>query len=113
MRLNNSNIKVKSRLNGAAFNLTLIDDMCLVKAYMMQTDEYADEVRIDGNEAQQIGIRGVPFFIIDRNYAVSGAQPTSVFLQSLEEAWNRWEKENSVASLSNIEDDICTINGNC
>jgi predicted DsbA family dithiol-disulfide isomerase len=48
--------------------------------------EYADEVRADEEEAQRLGIRGVPFFVIDRRFAVSGAQPVEVFLQALEAA---------------------------
>lgn len=54
---------------------------------MLAAGEYADEVRADEQEAQQLGIRGVPFFVIDRRYAVSGAQPTEVFLQALEAAF--------------------------
>lgn len=48
---------------------------------------YGDEVRADEEEAQRLGIRGVPFFVFDRRYAVSGAQPTEVFLQTLDAAW--------------------------
>lgn len=55
---------------------------------MLAGGEYADEVRADEEEAQRLGIRGVPFFVIDRRYAVSGAQPPELFLQALEEAYN-------------------------
>lgn len=50
-------------------------------------DTYTNEVEKDIYEAQQIGVRGVPFFVVDRKYAVSGAQPSEVFLQTLEKAW--------------------------
>jgi len=51
---------------------------------------YADDVRSDIYEAQQIGVRGVPFFVIDRKYAVSGAQESATFQQALEKAYAEW-----------------------
>jgi len=47
---------------------------------------FASEVHADIEEAQQLGVRGVPFFVFDRKYAVSGAQPVEVFTQTLEKA---------------------------
>ena len=44
-------------------------------------------VRADEAEAQAIGIRGVPFFVVDRRYGVSGAQPAEQLLAVLERAW--------------------------
>lgn len=49
---------------------------------------YADAVRADEAEAQRFGISGVPFFVVDRTYGVSGAQPADVLLQVLEKAWD-------------------------
>jgi predicted DsbA family dithiol-disulfide isomerase len=49
--------------------------------------EYATEVRDDIEEADRIGITGVPFFVIDRKYGISGAQPAEVFLQALRTAY--------------------------
>lgn len=48
---------------------------------------YAEEVRADEREAAQLGATGVPFFVIDRKYGVSGAQPAEVFEQALSQAW--------------------------
>jgi len=50
-------------------------------------DDFDSEVRIDQLEAQRIGIRGVPFFVFDDKYAVSGAQAPEIFLQTLEKAY--------------------------
>jgi predicted DsbA family dithiol-disulfide isomerase len=50
-------------------------------------DRFADEVRADERLAAQIGIRGVPFFVLDRRYGVSGAQPPEALLQALDQAW--------------------------
>ena len=51
---------------------------------VLESNAFADEVRNDLELAEQFGIRGVPFFVFDRKYAVSGAQPEAVFLQTLE-----------------------------
>ncbi|MEU7055505.1 DsbA family oxidoreductase [Streptomyces sp. NPDC046197] len=48
---------------------------------------YADEVRADEREAAQLGATGVPFFVLDRRYGVSGAQPAEVFTRALTQAW--------------------------
>lgn len=48
---------------------------------------YADEVRADEREAAELGANGVPFFVLDRKYGVSGAQPADVFAQALTQAW--------------------------
>jgi predicted DsbA family dithiol-disulfide isomerase len=53
---------------------------------MLASDEYADAVRADSNEARALGANGVPFFVIDRKYGISGAQPAEVFLQALQRA---------------------------
>lgn len=45
---------------------------------------YADEVRHDIEEAQKLGVQGVPFFVFNRKYAISGAQPPEAFTQALE-----------------------------
>jgi predicted DsbA family dithiol-disulfide isomerase len=47
---------------------------------------YAAAVRQDQQIASQIGISGVPFFVIDMKYGISGAQPTNVFVEALNTA---------------------------
>jgi len=49
---------------------------------------YADEVRADEAQARQLGISGVPFFVVDGKYGVSGAQPVEVFAQLLARVWS-------------------------
>jgi len=49
--------------------------------------EYADAVRADIEEAQRLGASGVPFFVIDRKYGISGAQPAETFLHALRTAY--------------------------
>jgi predicted DsbA family dithiol-disulfide isomerase len=54
-----------------------------VRAFL-ESDEEADTIRAEDKFARQIGIQGVPCFIIDRKYAVSGAQPPEAFLEIFE-----------------------------
>lgn len=65
--------------------------------------DFTQEVRQNEEEAQQIGVRGVPFFVIDRKYAISGAQQNEVFLQTIEQAWN--EKQPPLTVIGGDEDD--------
>jgi predicted DsbA family dithiol-disulfide isomerase len=54
---------------------------------VLSGNQYADDVRNDIYEAHQIGVRGVPYFVLNDKYAISGAQPTEVFLQALRQVW--------------------------
>ncbi|MGC3000526.1 DsbA family oxidoreductase [Streptomyces sp. G35A] len=58
-----------------------------VRRVLADPEAYADEVRADEREAAQLGATGVPFFVLDRKYGVSGAQPAEVFAQALDQAW--------------------------
>jgi predicted DsbA family dithiol-disulfide isomerase len=51
---------------------------------ILETGEFTDSIRQDIREAQQIGVRGVPFFVFNNQYAISGAQPVELFVQTLE-----------------------------
>lgn len=55
---------------------------------MLAGEEGTSEVRREEEEAHALGITGVPFFLFDRRYAVSGAQPVEVFLETLNRAWS-------------------------
>ncbi|MCQ2010964.1 DsbA family oxidoreductase [Sporolactobacillus sp. STSJ-5] len=75
---------------------------------------YADDVRSDEDAARQFGISGVPFFIINRKYAISGAQPTDTFTAALQQVW---EEENPASKLqilsSDSGDDVSCADGHC
>lgn len=49
--------------------------------------EYAEAVQRDIYEGVQIGVRGVPFFVFDNKYGISGAQPLEVFTRTLEQTY--------------------------
>jgi predicted DsbA family dithiol-disulfide isomerase len=55
---------------------------------ILEEQEYAEAVRADEAEADALGISGVPFFVLDRKYGVSGAQPAEQLLAVLERAWD-------------------------
>ena len=54
---------------------------------VLLTDRHAEDVRDDERTAAQLGVRGVPFFVVDRAIAASGAQPPEVLRGMLERAW--------------------------
>lgn len=50
-------------------------------------DAFADHVRADEAAAEELDVTGVPFFVLDRRFAVAGAQDTEVFARALDRAW--------------------------
>jgi predicted DsbA family dithiol-disulfide isomerase len=54
---------------------------------VLASDRYLDAVRADEAQARAYGIGGVPFFVVDGAYGVSGAQPAEVLLHALRTAW--------------------------
>ena len=63
-----------------------------------------DEVKMDIYEAGQIGVQGVPFFVYDRKYAVSGAQPVELFVQTLEKSYSEWQSNNNPIQIQNASE---------
>lgn len=58
-------------------------------AEVLSGERFADAVRADEREARALGISGVPFFVIDRRFGISGAQPATVLVQALVQAWDQ------------------------
>ena len=68
---------------------TLVEQVGLSKdeaTEIMAGEQFMQEVQQDIYVAQQLGVRGVPFFVIDNKYGISGAQPKEVFEQTIEKA---------------------------
>ncbi len=80
--------------------------------HVLHTDVFTDQVRNDEATAQQLGIRGVPFFMLDQKYSVSGAQMSDVFLDALQQAWKEKEKIDVVNSTT-TGGDACGVDGTC
>ncbi|HEV7332347.1 MAG TPA: DsbA family oxidoreductase [Flavisolibacter sp.] len=75
----------------------------------LQEERFAAEVRQDQEMAYQIGVQGVPFFVFNRKYAVSGAQRPETFAQVLQQVW----EEEKPAVIAAAGEGFCDINGNC
>ncbi len=54
---------------------------------VLGSDRYGDDVRADERDAVEIGVSGVPFFLVDRRYAVPGAQSPDLMRRALDRAW--------------------------
>lgn len=76
-------------------------------AAVLDSDAYADAVRADEQMAHQIGVQGVPFFVFDERYAISGAQPVAVFQQALE----RCRADAATLTAAVPADAACTPDG--
>ncbi|MCP8969623.1 DsbA family oxidoreductase [Ectobacillus ponti] len=70
-------------------------------------DAYSDEVHADEDFGQQLGIRGVPFFVFNQKYAVSGAQPTEVFAEVLQKVWQEEQPLQVLSEGAVCTDDSC------
>jgi predicted DsbA family dithiol-disulfide isomerase len=86
-------------------------------AVLADPEAYGAEVRQDEREAQELGATGVPFFVLDRRYGVSGGQPAEVFTQALDEAW-RTRPQPKLASVPGLgpdeigrSDEVCGPDG--
>lgn len=76
-------------------------------------DQYAYMVNQDKQESQQLGISGVPFFVLNNRYGISGAQPKEAILQTLEKAYQEWRKDNPALSMEIAQGPACQPDGTC
>ena len=53
----------------------------------LDSHRYRDAVHQDIRQARSLGIQGVPFFVIENRWGISGAQPSELFSQALDQAW--------------------------
>jgi predicted DsbA family dithiol-disulfide isomerase len=79
---------------------------------VLATDSFADAVRADQEQARAYGITGVPFFVVDGRYGISGAQPAELLAQALETAWRERTPSSLVpvgAAAPGCDDDSCAV----
>ncbi len=74
---------------------------------------YMQKVENDSREARNLGAKGVPFFVVNRKYAIAGAQQPNDILQTLERSFSEWQKENPQTTLETIQGKSCSIDGEC
>jgi predicted DsbA family dithiol-disulfide isomerase len=79
----------------------------------LDSNDFADAVKHDIAEAQYLGIQGVPFFVMNNKFGVSGAQAVPVFSETLEKSFADWQLENNKPKLTIIEGESCTPDGDC
>ncbi|WP_394279259.1 DsbA family protein [Microbacterium sp.] len=109
-KANGKQIEMAERLMAAYFtegrHVGRVDDLVALAAEVgldadaarevLESGRYLADVRADQKQAQAYGIQGVPFFVIDGKYGVSGAQPPAAFAQIARQVWG----ERTVASAS-------------
>ncbi|MFF0746113.1 DsbA family oxidoreductase [Streptomyces sp. NPDC004111] len=88
-------------------------DEAETRAVLADPAAYADDVRADEREAAELGANGVPFFVFDRRYGVSGGQPAEVFTQALEQAWQSRGPLTPLAASESADGATCDADGNC
>ncbi|GAC1588194.1 MAG: protein disulfide isomerase FrnE [Acidimicrobiales bacterium] len=79
---------------------------------VLDSDAFAEAVRADEREGNDLGITGVPFFVIGRRYGVSGAQPSAVLLDALQRAWDEtrgFSLMGTAARANGCDDGSCDI----
>lgn len=72
---------------------------------VIEENQFADQVKSEMMEARQVGVQGVPFFVINRKYGISGAQATDYFLQALKQIY---EEEKPIQKLEADESASCS-----
>jgi protein disulfide-isomerase len=78
---------------------------------VLHSDTYATAVKEDIEMAQNIGVQGVPFFVFDNKYAVSGAQHVETFVKTLEKVWEEGDFKSKVTMIETNDGNSCGIDG--
>ncbi|MBT2289823.1 DsbA family oxidoreductase [Paenibacillus albidus] len=78
---------------------------------LLKSDTYADAVNGDIEEARRLNVTGVPFFVFNSKYAVSGAQPGPVFTEVLDKVWAE-EQEAPALQVLGSPDPAASTDGN-
>lgn len=77
---------------------------------VLASDEYAAQVRADVDRARAYGATGVPFYVVDEKYGISGAQPAELFRQVLDQAWAERQPQLQVVSAGG-SGEVCGPDG--
>ncbi|HLT94289.1 MAG TPA: DsbA family oxidoreductase [Membranihabitans sp.] len=78
---------------------------------VLQSKKFVEEVQRDQAEARAMGIRGVPFFIFNDKYGLSGAQPVETFLGALQQSYEEYSKSKQPIMFE--EGPSCSADGDC
>lgn len=69
---------------------------------VLSSDKFAAEVRADEQAARELGINGVPYFLLENKWVINGAQPVELMLNGLRTVWNEIHQP-KVTNLINVE----------
>src|SRR5699024_12580533 len=75
-------------------------DKTKAKQLLEDPSIYHDDVKTDLQEATELGISGVPYFIVNRKYAISGAQPVAAFSRALEQVVQEENRNKQLQDLT-------------
>ena len=78
---------------------------------VLASEEYADEVWADIEQAQAYGATGVPFVVVDQKFGVSGAQPAEAFGQVLDRAWSESHPSIEMVAMGDADATACGPDG--
>lgn len=78
----------------------------------LESDDFGMDVTRDMMMASQMGISGVPFFVINDKYGVSGAQPPATFTEVLESSWKEFSAGDKGLQIIH-SGESCDVDGNC
>ncbi len=79
---------------------------------VLENNEYKEEVDFQIAEARQVGVQGVPFFVLNRKYGISGAQQEEYFTQVLEYMWNEHKELHTIEGAESgpvCNDESCEL----
>lgn len=77
---------------------------------VLNSNQYAENLSEDKNLGNRLSIRGVPHFIFNDKYTISGAQPLSIFKETLNKAW---QEESELLKKKSADSDVYCANGLC
>lgn len=80
---------------------------------MLESAEYVDEVRQDINGAKRAGITRLPHYVFNATTKISGAQESSVYLETLEKTFTQWQLENDQVTSEIGAGQSCNTEGDC
>ena len=86
-------------------------DAADVKDVLDDDSAFAEHVRSDESFAEELGVGGVPFCLVDRKFAVSGAQSPDVFLRALDRAWAK--RQPVIEIVGEADGAVCDDDGSC
>lgn len=126
-KTNNTQNEAKELLLKAYFTLGKnVDDMANLLAIAQElnldtvkvkealsTKQHALAVQSDIQEAQNLGVTGVPFFVINRKYAINGAQASEVFVQNIQKAYTEWKQNQAQDALQITPGKSCKVDEGC